>query len=199
MEHEAILDAISDPRRGSPLANAGSMLRRDVLVACGGYRDAFPVAEDLDLWFRMSRHGRLHILPEILLLIRKHEGNVTVTRGAVNLQSAMKARICHRVWQRTGAEVLENPELWQLVEKRLEEAWRRLKMFQALEARAELKQCVSELRRRPWVAAAKLLRRPQLVKGLSLYRKVERIIQRVTDETVDDVAAQAESHSRQPA
>jgi hypothetical protein len=52
-------------------------MRRDAYVQAGGYREPFCQAEDYDLWLRMSERGALANLPDVLLLYREHETQVT--------------------------------------------------------------------------------------------------------------------------
>ena len=49
------LDAPDDLGLGHPAV----MFRADRYRACGGYRAAFRVAQDVDLWLRLSEHGRI--------------------------------------------------------------------------------------------------------------------------------------------
>jgi glycosyltransferase involved in cell wall biosynthesis len=43
-----------------------AMFRRDAYLAAGGYREAFRFAQDLDLWIRLARAGRIAIVPDVL-------------------------------------------------------------------------------------------------------------------------------------
>lgn len=60
-----------------PLAHPTVMARRDLLIAHGGYNESAAYAEDYDLWERLSRQVKFANLPEPLLLLRKHESNMT--------------------------------------------------------------------------------------------------------------------------
>ena len=60
-----------------PLAHPTVMVRRELLLAHGGYSDSAFYSEDYDLWERMSYSVRFANLPEPLLLLRKHEDNMT--------------------------------------------------------------------------------------------------------------------------
>ena len=51
--------------------HGSAMFRRDAYLRAGGYRAAFRYAQDLDLWIRLARLGRIVVLPEIL-----YEGGV---------------------------------------------------------------------------------------------------------------------------
>ncbi|WP_375460817.1 glycosyltransferase family 2 protein [uncultured Enterovirga sp.] len=54
------------------LAHASVMMRRDAARACGGYREAFRLAEDYDLWMRLSERHGIAVLPDHLLDYRQH-------------------------------------------------------------------------------------------------------------------------------
>lgn len=63
--------------RGNGLAHASVMLRASAVLACGGYRAAFRLAEDYDLWLRLSERFPVAALPEILFDHRLHAGQST--------------------------------------------------------------------------------------------------------------------------
>ncbi|WP_319414372.1 glycosyltransferase [uncultured Cohaesibacter sp.] len=55
------------------------MARKAEMLAVGGYREMFKGAEDLDLWYRMSKRSKLVGLADVLLDYRLHPGQVTQT------------------------------------------------------------------------------------------------------------------------
>jgi hypothetical protein len=57
------------------LSASSVMFRRDAVLAAGNYRTLR--GEDLDLWMRLSRMGRIESLPEKLVRYRRHLGNRT--------------------------------------------------------------------------------------------------------------------------
>lgn len=59
------------------ICHPAAMIRRDALLAVGGYRQECYGAEDQDLWLRLSERGRLANLPEVLLKYRVHPHNFT--------------------------------------------------------------------------------------------------------------------------
>jgi len=62
----------------APLCHPSVMLRREALLALGGYRDG-PFAEDYDLWLRLDAAGaRMAKLPEVLLRWRQHPARATL-------------------------------------------------------------------------------------------------------------------------
>lgn len=68
--------------RGSPLAHPAVMMRRDVILDCGGYRPQLQYAEDYDLWLRVSERWGLANLPEVVLRYRNHSQKVSVRRAS---------------------------------------------------------------------------------------------------------------------
>ncbi|HVW35844.1 MAG TPA: glycosyltransferase [Pirellulales bacterium] len=59
------------------LPHPSAMIRREAIVAAGGYREAYYGAEDHDLWLRLAESGRLANLPEPLVKCRIHPENFT--------------------------------------------------------------------------------------------------------------------------
>lgn len=87
-----------------PLAHPTVMIRRNLLVEIGGYCTAAVYAEDHDLWWRLEQRTTIANLPEPLLRLRKHSGNVTATQRDRHL--AAGAAISKRVVDgRLGADV----------------------------------------------------------------------------------------------
>lgn len=64
------------------------MMRREALQAVGGYRDAFRVGQDYDLWLRLSAHFDLDNLPEVLYQWRLDRDSVYTSRRATQLKYA---------------------------------------------------------------------------------------------------------------
>lgn len=77
--------------RTNPFIHSSVMLRAEAVRRLGGYRAAFEAAEDYDLWLRLSEHGDIAIVPEILVRYREHGGNVTVRKAARQMFSARLA------------------------------------------------------------------------------------------------------------
>lgn len=61
-----------------PLPHPGVMLRKDAVLQAGNYREFQPV-EDLDLWLRLARVGKLVNLPDLVLKYRIRSGSVTAS------------------------------------------------------------------------------------------------------------------------
>lgn len=69
--HDAI-DAALLRADGGALIHATLMLRTGVLRAIGGWRTGYDWVEDLDLFLRLTEHGRVANLPEPLYAYRRH-------------------------------------------------------------------------------------------------------------------------------
>jgi glycosyltransferase involved in cell wall biosynthesis len=61
-----------------PLNHPSVMMRREAVLAVGGYRAMMP-AEDLDLWLRMGERGRLANLPDVITRYRLHDSSVSAS------------------------------------------------------------------------------------------------------------------------
>jgi len=76
------------------------MMRREALLAVGGYRRAFPVCEDVDLWLRLTEGRSVANLPEVLYLYRVDDHNVTARHDQLRVHYDQIARGLAR--QRAG-------------------------------------------------------------------------------------------------
>lgn len=70
---------------GNTLAHGSVMLRREAVLAAGGYDERLARAQDYDLWLRLSRERRIGCLPEVLYGHRE--------RSAAACSSAEQARV----------------------------------------------------------------------------------------------------------
>ena len=78
--------------RRNPFVHSSIMMRRSVLDEVGGYDERLPVAQDYDLWMRVSRVARLANLTSPLVVRRLLAGRVTATRDAERLSTEMHVR-----------------------------------------------------------------------------------------------------------
>lgn len=67
-------------------AHGEVMFRRSTYDACGGYRSFFRLAQDIDLWLRMSVHGGYHIVEEVLYTRENSSNGVSANPEKVFLQ-----------------------------------------------------------------------------------------------------------------
>jgi glycosyltransferase involved in cell wall biosynthesis len=63
--------------KGGALVHPALMIRRSALVEAGGYREKFKTAQDLDLYLRLARKGKLANVPDVVLKYRIHGGSVS--------------------------------------------------------------------------------------------------------------------------
>lgn len=56
------------------------MMRRDSIIAAGGYRESIAHAEDYDLWLRLSETHAVSNMPDILLQYRIHPDQVSQSK-----------------------------------------------------------------------------------------------------------------------
>ncbi|MBV9762744.1 MAG: glycosyltransferase [Acidobacteriaceae bacterium] len=75
-------------------------MRRDAFAATGGYRAAFKIGQDYDLFLRIADHGKLANLEEVLVLHRIHGNQKT----ALLFEKAILAGIAAQVAARLRAE-----------------------------------------------------------------------------------------------
>ncbi len=72
---------------GNPLGHTSMMFRAEAVAAMDTYlREDFTYAEDFDFSHRMLRQGRISVLPEYLVIYRKHATSLTRTRRATMIQ-----------------------------------------------------------------------------------------------------------------
>jgi hypothetical protein len=98
---EAPGDAADALRIRSPLGHTAVMMRRAVLAKVGGYRSDFPLAEDYDLWLRISERHAIANVPDIVGRYRVHGANGSLT--GLRRQAASMAAARSDAAARSGA------------------------------------------------------------------------------------------------
>ena len=78
--------------RRNPFVHSSVVMRRDAVEQAGGYDEAFPVAQDYDLWMRMSRVTRMANLLEPLVVRRLRPGRVSEARDTERLRAEASVR-----------------------------------------------------------------------------------------------------------
>lgn len=81
---------------GALICHPSVMMRRDLVLAAGGYRPAFRHSEDYDLWLRLSERTRIASLPDRLLLYRGSPDQVSRRHGLEQRYGAAVALAAHR-------------------------------------------------------------------------------------------------------
>ena len=68
--------------RGDPVyvMHGTALMRKSVVQAIGGYDTRFFAAEDIELFARMSKHGPILAIPEVLYLYRIHGNSTSMTK-----------------------------------------------------------------------------------------------------------------------
>ena len=89
--------------RHNPFVHSSVMMRRSALEQAGGYDPSFPVAQDYDLWMRMSRITLLANLGTPLVVRRLLPGRVSAMRDTERL--ATEARVKWRAVRRARKQV----------------------------------------------------------------------------------------------
>jgi hypothetical protein len=78
--------------RENPFVHSSVLVRRRVIEQAGGYDPRLPVAQDYELWMRVSRLTRMANLPEPLVVRRLLPGRVSATRDAERLRAEVRVR-----------------------------------------------------------------------------------------------------------
>jgi glycosyltransferase involved in cell wall biosynthesis len=73
-DHEAFLKRVG---HGTTVCHSSVMMRRDLVLAVGGYHMAFKHCEDFDLWLRLASVTKLCSLPERLMQYRHWDAQVS--------------------------------------------------------------------------------------------------------------------------
>lgn len=79
--------------RENPFIHASVMIRHQALEKAGPYDERFPVAQDYDLWFRLSRVARMANLPEPLMLRRLTPDRVSSARDTARLRAEVAVKL----------------------------------------------------------------------------------------------------------
>jgi hypothetical protein len=82
------------------------MMRREVLDVVKGYRRAFALAEDYDLWLRVIEHYEVANLPEPLVYYRIHPGQVSVQKLRQEVMCWVAARAAAQIRANGGVDPL---------------------------------------------------------------------------------------------
>jgi len=78
--------------RSNAFVHSSVTMRRAALEEVGGYDEAFAVAQDYDLWMRMSRVTRMANLSEALVIRRLLPGRVSEARDTERLRTEASVR-----------------------------------------------------------------------------------------------------------
>jgi glycosyltransferase involved in cell wall biosynthesis len=101
----------------NPFIHPAVMFRTGLVRRLGGYRAAFEVSEDYDLWLRMSEVTVLANLPEPLVFYRLHAGNLMFRKVVRQSFSVHLAQCSARLRREMGHDpvdaMLQAPKWWE--------------------------------------------------------------------------------------
>ena len=93
-ELDAGLRQLDIDRLGGPPHHGGTMFRKSAYWQAGGYRLPFVVAQDIDLWLRLSEIGTCLGMAEILYQTRLEAGSISSRRRAEQFRLGQLAIAC---------------------------------------------------------------------------------------------------------
>jgi glycosyltransferase involved in cell wall biosynthesis len=101
-------EILIEQQKGGAMRFPTTMMRRDIALRAGGFREPFRIGEDLDFLLRLSENGKMGNLPDTLYLYRLHISSVCATLGPQ--WPAYRDRILElaRERQRDGKDRLQN-------------------------------------------------------------------------------------------
>jgi len=76
----------------NPMCHPAAMIRREVAIACGGYRKVLLDADDYDLWLRMSERSQLANLEQPILQYRVHSKQASIVNSRHQMLCVLAAR-----------------------------------------------------------------------------------------------------------
>lgn len=91
-------------RHGNCLGHPTVMMRREAIVAVGGYREFLRHAEDYDLWARVAERYELANISDCLLLYRVHGGQVSSAVAEAQVLATLAVQGLARARLRSGRE-----------------------------------------------------------------------------------------------
>jgi glycosyltransferase involved in cell wall biosynthesis len=74
-------EILIDQQKGGGMRFPTTMMRRDLALLVGGFREPFKIGEDLDFLLRLSEHGKMENLPDTLYLYRQHISSICANFG----------------------------------------------------------------------------------------------------------------------
>ena len=87
----------------NPIAHPSVMYRHSLIDSVGGYNEEYQFAQDYELWGRLSGITKLSNFQQVLVQMRKHEGNVTRIHADESIENSLK------IGQKMMAEFINAP------------------------------------------------------------------------------------------
>lgn len=93
-EHDKLVRNLEKSKRFFPHSSA--IFKTELVKSCGGYNQRFKRAEDLDLWHKLSEVSKISCIPDVLVKIRKHYGQISRDfNGTIQAIDSHAATVCH--------------------------------------------------------------------------------------------------------
>ena len=86
-EHDIILKRLT--KGESALVHPSTLINKELILKAGCYDVRMAAADDIDLWLRLSKLGRLENIKNIVLNLRKHDNNISVIMSDKQLLNAL--------------------------------------------------------------------------------------------------------------
>jgi glycosyltransferase involved in cell wall biosynthesis len=77
----------------NPISNSCAMIRRDAVLAVGGFDPSYRCAVDWDLWLRLADTHTIHVLDEALGVRRMHHDNISISREREQVRAGLRTRL----------------------------------------------------------------------------------------------------------
>jgi len=79
--------------RFNPFFHSSILIRRELLVALGGYHEGYRYAQDYELWTRVLSRTQAATLPDVLCLRRVGDDNISYRRERAQRFNALRAKL----------------------------------------------------------------------------------------------------------
>ena len=79
--------------RFNPISNSCAALRRETVLATGGYSTRYRCAVDWDLWLRVADRHVVHCLDETLGVRRMHADNLSIRSERAQIRAGLRTRL----------------------------------------------------------------------------------------------------------
>jgi hypothetical protein len=96
--------------RYNPMCHPAVLMRRDLVVATGGYRKPLLDADDYDLWLRLAERSKLANLDQVILRYRIHPNQVSVKNARHQVLCVLAARAAASLRRSGRPDPLSNIE-----------------------------------------------------------------------------------------
>jgi glycosyltransferase involved in cell wall biosynthesis len=77
-------------------AHSSVMFRKDIFLEAGGYREFYELAEDYDLWLRISDFGKVSNLDSIEMKYRIHHNQISIVKKRKQLIAELGAKLASK-------------------------------------------------------------------------------------------------------